>query len=375
MMRSTVIFAICMGIGIAGPAQSQQQPAPASGAMPHFRYETDWIKLPAGMTMGEVTAVAVDRRDHVWVLHRPRSVKDRPAAEIAGPIVEFGPGGQYIRSFGGPSDQYEWPSVEHSLAVAANGDIWVSGSLMQAEHGDDMLLVFGRDGRFLRQIGKRGASQGNGDDRNFKAPADIFIDDRAREVYVADGYGNQRIVVLSKDGRFHRKWGAFGKAPPESTAQTASASQNFEGGEYFKGVHGVERSRDGLVYVSDRQNQRIQVFTASGQYRGQIFVNRDLKSPFTTSGITFSRDRSQKYLFAADWGNGMIAVIDRKAMRFLGNIGSAGTEPGQFKGPHLIDTDSKGVIYVAEVQGRRLQRLIPAGNSGAATNGRTSGAK
>lgn len=158
--------------------------------------------------------------------------------------------------------------------------------------------------------------------------------------------------------------GAFGKAPPKSvppsSAQTIAADAAKPlGGEYFNGVHGVERSRDGLVYVSDRVNQRIQVFTPAGKYRGQLFINKGLKSPATASGITFSRDRGQKYLFVADWGNGMMVIVDRKAMKVLGTIGSTGTEPGQFKGPHLIDSDSKGVIYVAEVQGRRLQRLVP----------------
>lgn len=364
MMRALWMGMAVLTAGISAPALSQQQPSVPAASLPQFRYEIDWVKLPANLVMGDVTAVAVDRRDHVWVLHRPRSVKDRPAGEIAAPIVELGPDGKYIRSFGGPSDAYEWPEVEHSLAVAANGDIWIGGSLMKVEHGDDMLLAFDRNGRFLRQIGKRGASKGNADDQNFKAPADIFADDRGHEIYVADGYGNQRVVVLSSDGKFRRKWGAFGKAPPETAPSAfATAAPKAEGGDTFNGVHGIERSRDGLVYVSDRINQRIQVFTPAGQYRGQVFINKGLKSPATASGITFSRDRGQKYMFVADWGNGMMVIVDRKALKVLGAIGSAGTEPGQFKGPHLIDSDSKGVIYVAEVQGRRLQRLVPTGVS------------
>lgn len=359
-MRTIWSVVSWLAVGIATPALGlERQSSSAPPSLPQFRFEVDWVKLPPGLVMGDVTAVAVDRRDHVWVLHRPRTVKDRPASKIAPPIVELDPNGKYVGGFGGPSDQYEWPTVEHSLAVTANGEIWVGGSSLQAEHGDDMLLAFDRHGKWLRQIGKRGASKGNLDDRNFKAPTDIFSDDRAREIYVADGYGNQRIVVVSSNGQFRRKWGAFGKAPPQKVPPASPNSQKVEGSEYFNGVHGVERSRDGLVYVSDRMNQRIQVFTPAGKYRGQVFVNRGLQSPITVSGITFSRDPAQKYLFVADWGNGMIAVLDRKALKVLGTIGSAGTEAGQFKGPHLIDSDSKGAIYVAEVQGRRLQRLVP----------------
>ena len=99
---------------------------------------------------------------------------------------------------------------------------------------------------------------------------------------------------------------------------------------------------------------------SAGRQLGQFSVNRDLPAPLTASGITFSRDLAQKYLFVADWGNGMIVVVDRKKLAVVGTIGKQGTAPGEFTGPHLIDTDSKGVIYVAEVQGRRLQRLVPA---------------
>jgi DNA-binding beta-propeller fold protein YncE len=329
--------------------------------MPQFRYETDWLKLPAGLVMGEVVAVAVDRRDHVWVLHRPRTVKDRNPAQVAPPIVEFNQQGRFLRGFGGPAEGYEWPASEHSLAVAANGEVWIGGNDRSAEHGDDMILVFGSDGRFLHQIGRRGATSGNLDRQNFHAPGDIFVDDRAREVYVADGYGNQRLVVLSQlDRKFRRQWGAYGAPPPEQAPPPATLQQEqVAEATHFEGVHGVERARDGAVYVSDRAHQRIQAFTAAGKFLGEVVVNRGLSNPLTVSGITFSRDPGQRYLFVADWGNGMIVVIDRKRLRVIGTIGQAGTGPGEFKGPHLIDSDSRGVIYVAEVQGRRLQRLTP----------------
>jgi DNA-binding beta-propeller fold protein YncE len=349
------VLAMQAGGDVTSPATASVSAAATHSshlAMPQFRYETDWLKLPAGLTMGEVVAVAVDAHDHVWVLHRPRSVTDRPASEVAPPIAEFDRQGRYLRGFGGPAEGYEWPGKEHTLALAANGEIWITGNMREAEQGDDMLLVFDRHGRFLRQYGRRGANQGNFDRVNFNAPADVYVDDRAQEVYVADGYGNQRVIVLDeRNGRFRRMWGAFGRPPP--------ASESIVGPATFNGVHGVEIARDGTVYVSDRGNQRIQAFTKTGRYLGQTDINRGLSAPLTASGITFSRDPAQKYLFVADWGNGMIVVLDRKAMRVIGTIGHQGTAPGEFKGPHLIDVDSKGVIYIAEVQGRRLQRLVP----------------
>ena len=356
------LAALALAVGLGAAASQAAPPAAAASTlpMPEFTYETDWLKLPPDLVMGEVVAVAVDGKDHVWVLHRPRTVKDRPAAQVAPPITEFDPSGRYLRGFGGPGEGYEWPTSEHTIALSANGEIWISGNNRDEGHGDDMLLVFDRGGRFIRQIGHRGATQGNYDHDNFHAPADIYIDDAANDAYVADGYGNQRLAVLdARSGRFRRMWGAFGSMPPRIAPPMPSGASLGEGPGNFFGVHGVEKARDSRVYVSDRANQRIQAFTKNGKYLGQVFIDRDLASPLTASGITFSRDRHQRYLFVADWGNGKIAVVDRLAMRVIGTIGQAGTAPGEFKGPHLIDSDSKGVIYVAEVQGRRLQRLVP----------------
>ena len=359
----------------ADPAPSAASPAQAASTlapMPHFRFDTTWLKLPANLYVSEITAVAVDRHDHLWVLHRPRTVKDHDASQVAPPIMEFDAAGRYLRGFGGPGAGYQWPDVEHSLAVSTNGDVWVSGNSRTEGHGDDMLLVFDRQGRFVRQIGKRSASRGNFDTANFHAPADIFIDDRAHEVYVADGYGNQRVVVLDeRDGRFLRMWGAFGLAPPQLSAPAQPQSQppqpqtqpqavdNGEGARSFNGVHAVEKSRDGRLYVSDRLNQRIQVFTPQGKYLGQVSIDRGLDSPITASGIAFSRDPGQTYMYVADWGNGRIVVVDRHRLQVIGVIGHSGDAPGEFHGPHLIDVDSHGVLYVAEVQGHRVQRLVP----------------
>ena len=355
-MRRSLRLGLAIAVLAVSPPFAQ---ARTTLPMPQFRYDTQWLKLPPGLALGEITAVAVDRRDHLWLLHRPRTVKDRPPAEVAAPIVEFDPQGRYLRAFGGPATGYEWPDVEHTLAVTAEGHIWVSGNFRGPNgHGDDMLLEFRRDGRIVRQIGNRGASTGNADRQNFRAAADVYVDNRAHELYVADGYGNQRVIVLdARDGRYLRMWGAFGAPPPAEPPAVPAADP--DGARSFNGVHGVEMSRDRLVYVSDRANQRIQLFTPAGKYIKQVAINRGLPSPLTASGITFSKDSKQKYLFVADWGNAMIIVLDRRTLSVLGTIGRAGTAPGEFRGPHLIDTDSKGTIYVAEVQGRRVQRLIP----------------
>ena len=338
----------------------------SAGNTPVFEADTQWLKLQPKQVLDDITAVAVDEADHLWVLHRPASAEVDDASWTLPPVVEFDEKGVFVQAFGGPSDQYEWPDKEHSLAVAANGHLWISGSNyrdLEPGHGDDMMIVLDGSGDFVQQIGHRGASKGNLDRENLNAPADIFVDDMSEEVYVADGYGNQRLIVFSEaNGSFLRMWNAFGSVNfPQSATELENmpSSDLGEGPASFNGVHGVEIADDGKVYVSDRLNQRIQVFTPQGEYLAQTFVNQGYPSPLTASGITFSNDAAQQYMFVLDWGNNTLEVFDRETLNHIGRIGQAGTEPGEFLGPHLLDTDSKGVIYIAEVAGARVQRLIP----------------
>lgn len=338
-----------------------------SSGVADFEADTEWLKLPPEKVLGDITAVAVDHNDHLWVLHRPASVSSADPEHILAPVVEFDTDGILVQALGGASDEYQWPDREHSLAVSANGHLWISGSdfrNVEPGRGDDMIVVLNSDGSFVQQIGQRGASTGNLDRENLHAPADIYIDDAEAEVYVADGYGNQRVIVFDRDdGSFLRMWNAFGSSEfPQSPAELETmmaTTVNGSGPSTFNAVHGVEMANDGKVYVSDRLNQRIQVFTPQGNYLGQTYVNQGHPSPLTASGITFSPDKNQKYMFVTDWGNNTIEMFERLTLTHIGRLGSAGSEPGQFLGPHLIDTDSQGVIYVAEVQGARMQRLIP----------------
>lgn len=347
----------------------------AAREVPRFVPELGWLHLPNGSAVGEISAVTVDGHDNVWVLQRPRTITAADRARAAPPVLEFDRKGNFVRGFGGPGDGYDWPSVEHSIAVDGKGRVWIAGNFRTpGSPGDDMLLTFSGDGHFLRQIGRRGASAGDTDTSNLHGPADIFVDDAAREVYVADGYANRRIIVFdSETGAFKRMWGAFGTVPPPGAAPPPRVDgvpvvpETGDGPRDFNGVHGVRLSKDGLIYVSDRNNQRIQVFTRAGKYVRQVFVDRNLRSGTTASGIAFSPDRRQRYLYVADFGNAHILVFERATLRLLETIGGSGTAPGEFRGPHLIATDSKGIIYVAEVQGRRLQRLIPDVNDRAAS--------
>ena len=350
-----LLICFCWG-SFSGSALSRDPVKPA------FSLDRSWPPtLPHRWALGEVSAVATGSKDTVWVLHRPATVRKNDQAQAAPPLLAFDRQGRLLRAFGGPSAEYEWPRTEHSLAVDRKGRVWVSGSYRaEPANADNMILVFDAMGRFIRQIGRRGSSNGNQDTSNFGSPADIFVDDDRQEVYVADGYVNRRLIVLdSETGAFKRMWSAFG-APPLLEPAPSPHRNAPSGGHYdgngpmgFNVVHGVEVSRDGIVYVSDRMNQRIQSFTRAGKYLGQVFVNRGRGSPATASGLAFSPDRQQRYLYVADFGNGEVLIYDRNHLRLVQTVGA------KFDGPHLISSDDKGRVYVAEVQGRRVARLLP----------------
>ena len=353
------LAALAMLICVASGARPS---AAAEANVPTVMVSKPWQpELPKGWVLAEVSAVAVGPDDTIWVLQRPRTLVESDRAHAAPPVLAFTRDGKFLRGFGGPGDGFEWPQVEHSLAVDAKGRVWISGSFRgTSDQADDMILVFDGQGKFVRQIGRRGASTGNTDHVNVRASADIFVDDARNEVYVADGYANNRVVVFdSETGAFKRMWSAFGAAPPaESTPSPAatdtSRDTKNDNAVPFVGVHGVEIAKDGTVYVSDRANKRIQLFTRDGKYLRQVFVNRGGAAPLSASGIAFSVDPEQRHLYVADWGNQEVWVFDRKTLAQIGRIDA------KFVGPHLIATDSTGALYVAEVQGHRVSRFVPA---------------
>jgi hypothetical protein len=356
--------------GVGGCAASTPSPAPAPAparsvaeAAPVFRYETDWMKVPTQWAVGDISAVAVDSADHVWILHRPRSLAPELRSRAAPPVMEFDSEGNFLRAWGGEGAVYDWPANEHSLFVDARNRVWISGNSRADGAGDDAILAFTADGAFLRQIGRENGSGGDQDTANVDAAADLYVDADRHDLYVADGYGNRRVIVFdSETGAFKRMWGAYGARPPVDAGQTpapAPSRAQGDGAAVFGSVHGVELSRDGLVYVSDRASQRVQVFDRDGHYKAQVFVDRDLPSPQTASGLALSADPTQRWLFVVDFGNSRIVAFNRKTLTQVATYGGQGAEPGQFQAPHLMATDSRGVLYVAEVRGHRVQRLTP----------------
>jgi len=325
--------------------------AGAQPAIPRFEVDPAFPSIPAGMVLGDVSSVSVDARDHVWVIHRPRTVAPERRAAAAPPVLEFDQSGRLAGAWGGPGAGYEWPEREHGISADPAGAIWISGNNGYAAPGapappgqsDDMLLKFTPAGAFLLQIGRSGASAGDGDRANVKQAADMAV--FKGELFVADGYGNHRVAVFdARGGAFRRSWGASGRMP-------------------FNIAHAIKVSNDGLVYVADRGNRRVQVFATDGAFKQEVEIGAGTGQMQTAAGLAFSSDRGQRFLYVADIGNNQIDILDRRSLKILGAFGKGGSAPGEFGTIHEIATDSKGHLYTAELRTRRVQKFVFKGIS------------
>jgi len=268
--------------------------------------------------------------------------------------------GDYVQGWGGEGEGYEWPADEHGIHVDAQDNVWISsaGGPRLRERTENQLLKFTRDGRFLMQIGHRGQSKGSLDTENLNNAADMFVYAPTNELFVADGYVNRRVIVFdASTGAFKRMWGAYGKAPDDE----ASNTPQYEGtpSQQFNTVHGIRVSADGLVYVADRRNNRMQVFRTDGTYVREIFIERPTRLLGTAFSVAFSPDAEQQLLYLADAGNGLIHILDRRTLEERGRFGRIGRYAGQFVFLHNVAVDSRGNVYTAEVgTGRRAQKFV-----------------
>ena len=343
--------------------------------VPKFRAEGSWPKLPSQWLMAIVSSTWIDEQDHLWVLQRPNTLSDQEKSRAAPPVLEFDAEGNFIQAWGGPGIGYDWPQTEHGIHVDPNGFVWIGGN-----GNDDQILKFTRAGEFVMQIGKGGPTKTNADTENLWRPADMFVHAERNELFVADGYGNKRLIVFDAGtGAFKRMWGAFGNVPadnpPAPEGGNVGPSPHPIGPDgapqFTPPVHAVKVSNDGLVYVGDRGGRRVQVFTIDGKFVDQVFIGRECRAPdcgngHTAAGLAFSPDAEQRYLYVANRSQAQIMVFDRRELAFLDAFGSWGSEPGQFGTLHHLSVDSEGNLYTAEVtpvrpENRRVQKFTFTG--------------
>jgi len=360
------VLAGALGLaGCAGP-----KPDAVASGMPRFHVDAAWPKpLPNNWILGQVSGVAVDADDHVWVLQRPRSLtEDEAGAGLnppqskcclpAPPVLEFDAAGNLLRSWGGPGAGYDWPGNEHGVHVDARGFVWITGN----GDNDGQILKFTREGKFVMQIGKVGPQTGNADTTRLGRPAGVELDAATNEIYVADGYHNRRVIVFDADtGAYKRHWGGYGKPPhdekPEARRTHPPTSAQLE--QFSNPVHCVRIARDGLVYVCDRLNNRVQVFRKDGTYVKEFPVEPKTAGNGSVWDIVISRDPDQRWLFLADGRNNQVLTLIRDSGAVAQTLGRSGRYAGEFHWVHDLAIDSRGNLYAGEVDtGKRVQKFV-----------------
>jgi len=346
--------------------------AQAQAEVPVFRVDPSWPRpLPeengVQLVLGQVAGIAVDPRNgHVWIVHRPGTLlpdewnakEAKPithrCCKSAPPVVEFDAKGNMVRAWGRGEQKLDWPKSEHGIYIDPEGNVWVAGNGDE----DNQILKFTPDGKFLMQIGRAGKSEGSASQTQLGRPAHMMMDPKAQELYVADGYGNRRVIVFdAKTGAYKRHWGAYGEAPNDDK-QPAYDPEQPSARQFGNPVHCVRLSRDRKLYVCDRANDRIQVFEPSGKFIQEFRVEPRTRANGSTWDMVLSHDAEQRYLYVADGANGRVYVVRRSDGKQLGAFGRTGRMAGEFKWIHNIAIDAQGNLYTSEVgYGRRVQKF------------------
>lgn len=384
-----VLGCLCFAL-LLSPCISAQNypnmPADASGpqvpdGVAQFAVDPFWPKpLPNNWIIGQVAGTSVDADDNVWIIHRPWTVQNTNAGATpsqttrdqswghdplqsiccttAPPVLAFDPDGNVIHAWGGdhPDGEYEWFNSEHGIHADPNGFIWVAGN----GSDDHQMMKFTKEGDLVLKIGGVGVSGGSNDTNSVNRTATMEVNPDTNELYVADGYGNRRLVVFDADtGEYIRHWGAYGEPPrdedPGPYDADAPPSRTWR-----TPVHGLALSNDGLVYVSDRPSNRFQVFEADGTYLFESILAPQTYGPGSTWGAEFDPlDTEQRFLYVPDGTNNKVWALDRATLEPVYSWGTGGRQAGQFDWLHYMAFDSNGNLYTGEVQtGHRVQKFI-----------------
>jgi DNA-binding beta-propeller fold protein YncE len=401
VLTGAVSVAVAAGAFLGGAdfariAVAQDQKSGGNPVLPIFEVDPHFPTMPDHKLLGGVGGATADSRGNVWVFHRPHTLEEGNATENgyvpAPPVLQFSATGQYILGWGGPTKdgQYDWfnrgglhsafaecasctaqrrlngdgrpGSGEHGIAVDTSDNVWLTGN----GDGDGQILKFTKEGKFLLQIGKGGVTADSNNTEHLSRPAAIAVYAKTNEVFVADGYGNRRVIVFdAESGAYKRYWGAYGNKPDDKVSRARQATG--PGPQQFNTPHGITVSNDGVVYVSDRANNRVQAFRLDGAFLKEGFVKRESKGTGTAFGVALSADPEQRFVYVADGSNERIAILDRTSLEEIGHIGGPGRKAGEFFHLHSLGVDPSGNLVTGESQGYRVQKFIYKGVSAAAT--------
>lgn len=371
---------------------AQGSPGRATNS-PRYEVDPQWPQvLPFSWSMGTVNGLAMGPDDTIWVLHDPYNMQpDETAAAQSPPrsdccfpapeIMQFDKTGKVLRAWGGRNRISTWPRAAHGIAVDRAGNVWIAGVSREYQPDlplftmawdargdlrkdlprlcDRQVLKLDPAGKLLLQIGHPScAPQNNQDTTILGSPTGMAFDDAAGEVFIADGLLNKRIVVYDmNNGKFKRGWGAYGiplsaisnDDPSKGELPTGRVvDKSVSPPKQFRSLTDIVVSKDGIVYVTDQMNNRIQGFTEQGKFVKEIFVAPKTGGTGSAWGLTLSRDARQQYLIVADGMSGVIRIIDRATGTEVAKVGSKGRNAGQFSTPDFVRVDSQGNLYVAE---------------------------
>jgi DNA-binding beta-propeller fold protein YncE len=354
------LFTVTSAVGLSGAQDRAAQPAPPLTGTPIFAVDPGWPSTPSDFTWGQVIGIFADARGHVWTSSRSR-------------IQEWDPSGKLLQSWDARGPDGNWSTI-HGLFVDHNGFVWTNA---RESH---LTVKFTRTGQVALVIGKYNVTGGSNDPTLMGRPSEIWVDPADNEVFVADGYGNRRIVVFDgATGKYLRHWGAYGKppvdppkpppgAPDPGAPPTSPTTVDAAPPAQFRIPHGIVGSRDGLIYLADRGNNRVQLFRQNGE-----FVREKILRPLCGAqekaawvpkrpcgveaafSVGLSHDGPQTYLYVADGGTHVITVLRRSDLEVVDEFAGPGVGPGQLGRPHNLTVDPSGNLFVAEAAGPKVK--------------------
>jgi DNA-binding beta-propeller fold protein YncE len=415
--------------------------------------------LPNHWLLGQIGGLYVDQHDHVWVYNRARTMTTEEAGlegpvpgaggeqgqpingigheraygpvadccKAAPSVLELDSDGKLLRAWGGPSDPgflggkckaeagCIWPTSEHGIYVDQNDNVWIAGNsgaggggrggppwATNKDGGDGFVLKFDMNGNFKMRIGGTPRGPNSNDTHGgisetpvLYQPADMVVDPATNRLYVSDGYGNRRVLIVDANtGKYVGHFGAYGNNPIDDQAARAAGPWIAD---YTKGnrkpaffrnpVHCVKISNDGKIYVCDRGNDRIQVFdkndpalgkpcsNSAGEagkcgFLAEQFISERTNIIGTAVSMNFSADKAQSCLYVGDNANMTIYILNRSNLQELGRLGRSGRNAGEFHYLHQVSVDSKGNIYTGEVDtAKRIQKFLRYGVTGCSGTG------
>jgi hypothetical protein len=361
------MLAVLLG---SGSTLLKAKPPAGTGEVPKFEVDPAWpAHFKELWVTGDVAGTCVDAQDHVFIVNRGNLASDEERNGRPAPaIIELDPDGKVVNSWG---DRKILPNgMLHGCTVDRESNVWLAGN------EDGIIQKYTHDGSKLdTSDGTPAGYEMNSSHVMLNKPSCIAIDPANGDIYVSDGYGNRRVVVFDRDGHFLRQWGRQG---------TVEDTEKGVGGVFLDTVHCVAIDNAGLVYVCDRRGDRVEVFDKMGNFKKNIEIkpgtgyNRGLAG--SAWWVAFSPDPEQKYMYVSDGGNELIWTLDHATGRILSGFGQPGHMAGEFTFLHTIAVDSKGNIIAGEtIRGQRVQKfkfmgyqpagMIPAVKEGGPTAG------